>query len=585
MTIKIINTFVLTSLLSTSIALCSIDHKNAATKSEPKITIDTPEQSTHTRDQMYFSIDWSELKNFKHKFIDQAIERYCSNNKEMNKDEFRNEVYKKLQKDYSKAKESNIIKDEIENFIIQLNALKNTVEDFAQEKNDTISMRSLLNDINLLEKYVRYYQNRRDQLPENQVDKIYKILNAFLNAPGSIIYNILDVSKDSNNPVAKYIEFYNQEMTKLVKINENGTINDSTIFCPDQRINGYTIKELFPFFTEQSFLNGLNASDLITGDRKPLAKVKLNGRWWNVYAYDISTENQYEDYYIPNEHTINNGFSASYPKSVYEIATPYAIRMGESLNTLLTDSKRYEYINNQYNTHEQSIQSKKLQDALKDTNNGLFWKRDTTFSDSQSQICTYTASSIIRNYPYMHTIKNYQFSFEPTQEQNNEEFENRQNSFLERVYAERRSYYIRQQNLGQYELDYNDNVISAQQKIMGEFKERIARDRVYQERDPLQKMEDGRVYKITPSRIYRSSYIRDGLSKEAIEHFNNQDYQDRIYYYNRQADSEYGKSNEYEAQQRFNEMTRGSVNQENVTSANSRVLEKIDQSSNEEKHG
>lgn len=201
--------------------------------------------------------------------------------------------------------------------------------------------------------------------------------------------------------------------------------------------------------------------------------------------------------------------------------------------------------------------------AITSSDNGIFWQRDTAFDDGQSNFCTYTSSSYMgaprqgmQHYYGNFERNDYTFTFEPAADPTAEEFNARKNGFMKRVYADRQSYYMRHQNLGHYYIDPQDDPVVAQAKAMAEFKERIARDRIYQMQDPAQRRADGRIYSVTPSRIYKSTRnMGDALPNESIDALNSYEFNNRVYLYNRQAPHGMGDSTEPLANERFSVMS------------------------------
>ena len=243
-----------------------------------------------------------------------------------------------------------------------------------------------------------------------------------------------------------------------------------------------------------------------------------------------------------------------WPNSIRQVIAPYAFRFDQSANmtnSLLAEDGQGYYDPNQMRhvQPEQSVTAKKLHRAITSSDNGVFWQRDTAFDDGRSQFCTYTSSTYTGvprqgNYGGNFERTDCTFIFEPAAEPNAAEFDARKNGFMKRVYAERRAYYMRNQNLGHYYIDPQDDPVAAQAKVMGEFKERIARDRIYQLKDPAQRRADGRIYSVTPSRVYQATRnMRNAASPEEIELHNSEAAHDAVVFRNPQAEEVENRAN------------------------------------------
>ncbi|MES2252262.1 MAG: hypothetical protein V4482_01065 [Pseudomonadota bacterium] len=265
----------------------------------------------------------------------------------------------------------------------------------------------------------------------------------------------------------------------------------------------------------------------------------------NRQGYDVSGRDAQDNYNgVWDLNSRINQTVFYWPTSIRQIVEPYAFRFNQTANTtnsLLAENGQG-YYDPQQMRHvqpQQSVAAKKLHRAITSPDNGVFWQRDTAFDNGQSNLCTYTSSSYTGaprqggyygGYGANFERTDCTFVLEPTEAPTAKEFDARKNGFMQRVYAQRRAYYMRHQNLGHYHIDPQDDPVEAQKKMVGEFKERIARDRIYQLQDPEQRREDGRIYAPTPKRVYMSTRnVQEAVDPEAIELHNSFEANKRVY--------------------------------------------------------
>jgi len=394
----------------------------------------------------------------------------------------------------------------------------------------------ILKSIEFIEKVARFIDTKVEQGDFGSFVDAYMLLDSYA-CTGSVFEKETEtVFESADSPYMDNLRSNAERRAEKERAKEVKLAAESN--CPDQAVLGRTVKELFPHFSRAAFNRGMAATSIVTGDRAPMTTVKLSGKWYKVYAMDTQTQPEGESF------TPAPGTIFYWPTSIRQVVAPYASRFSASpiphggdaelanadlsrtsVNALLAENGQFQNIQGQWLQPAQSVAAQKLHRAVTSPDSGIFWQRDTALDDGQSRLCTYTSSSYTgapRQDQYGGYGANFErtdctFVLEQTEAPTVQDFDARKNGFMQRVYAQRRAYYMRHQGLGHYQIDPQDDPVQGRAKMIGEFKERIARDRIYQLNDPEQRRADGRIYAVTPSRIYMSTRnIRETVDPEAI---------------------------------------------------------------------
>ena len=150
---------------------------------------------------------------------------------------------------------------------------------------------------------------------------IYRLINAYVGIPGSIV-NQISMGGDQPFDKAAYLNHRVAATERRTEKYEAAT----PLNCPDAHVLGRTVRELFPYFTQRSFNAGMAVTNVVTGEKPPMTTVKLNGRWWKVYAMDKKTQQEHEVF------TPIPGGNSYWPTSIRQVVAAYAFRFNQSAN-------------------------------------------------------------------------------------------------------------------------------------------------------------------------------------------------------------------------------------------------------------
>ena len=347
-------------------------------KTGKEMSIPTAEQSSAVRDAEYYVHIQKKLEDKINQYSQEAAARLGNRNRE--------KILENIQQERIKA-QAFLAENGKDDLLYELKLLKDALLSFEKTvlaSENPEEHKSTLNEIAFIKSALLLIKN--PNLNEEGLISIYRLINAYVNIPGSIV-NQITMGGDQSFDKDAYLEnrFIATERRTM-------QTESSEKFCPDAHVLGRTVRELFPYFTERSFNAGMAVTNAVTGEKRPMTTVKLNGRWWNVYAMDKQTQGEWDSF------TPIPGRNSYWPNSIRQVIAPYAFRFDQSANmtnSLLAEDGQGYYDPNQMRhvQPEQSVTAKKLHRAITSPDNGVFWQRDTAFDDGQSNFCTYTSST------------------------------------------------------------------------------------------------------------------------------------------------------------------------------------------------